>query len=353
LCAVSGAAARRRWSATVCIAAKCSLPCAGSFEREPSGGCCHRNCRPGRWSTSRPSAGSPRAASKPWSTISALSCACPLRCAAAHGSGAGSSHAAVHAPKRPPGLATTGTEEAWLQDPRGGGHTREPAGAGGHPRFGAGAIPSRGTRPHGAGGDRRACRTGLCGPGLHWQRCAEAAQTHGIRLQVVKHSEAKRGFVLLPRRWVVERSFAWAARFRRLARAYERLPQTLAALHFMAFACLLLSRLPLLLLGPSSPVAHSEKTTTYWMCRRRRRITSSKGQHQRSHGGENGYTWIALGGPCRPALAYAPARSRTIISTPGVMTKAIWPLRQWCDRRSRRLVGALPLLISNAATARC
>jgi transposase len=86
--------------------------------------------------------------------------------------------------------------------------------------------------------------------GYTGDEAADAAETHGIRLQVVKHSEAKRGFVLLPRRWVVERSFAWAARFRRLARAYERLPQTLAALHFMAFACLLLSRLPVLLLGP-------------------------------------------------------------------------------------------------------
>ena len=58
---------------------------------------------------------------------------------------------------------------------------------------------------------------------------------------------AKRGFVLPPRRWVVERSFAWAARFRRLARDYERLPETVAGLHFLAFACLLLHRLVLLL----------------------------------------------------------------------------------------------------------
>jgi transposase len=78
---------------------------------------------------------------------------------------------------------------------------------------------------------------------------AQAAEAHGIRLEVVRHSEAKRGFILLPRRWVVERSFAWASRFRRLARDYERLPQTLAGLHFIAFACLLLSRLPLLF-GP-------------------------------------------------------------------------------------------------------
>src|SRR4051812_44974967 len=53
------------------------------------------------------------------------------------------------------------------------------------------------------------------------ERTAEAATAHGIRLIVVKHPEAKRGFVLLPRRWVVERSFAWTARFRRLARDYE------------------------------------------------------------------------------------------------------------------------------------
>jgi len=40
---------------------------------------------------------------------------------------------------------------------------------------------------------------------------------------VIKLPEAKKGFVFLPRRWVVERSFGWAARFRRLACDYERL----------------------------------------------------------------------------------------------------------------------------------
>jgi transposase len=68
------------------------------------------------------------------------------------------------------------------------------------------------------------------------------AAAQGIRLEVVKLPEAKKGFVLLPRRWVVERSFAWAARFRRLARDYERLPATLAGLHFLAFALVLLKR---------------------------------------------------------------------------------------------------------------
>src|SRR5690349_573238 len=71
---------------------------------------------------------------------------------------------------------------------------------------------------------------------------AEAAAEHGITLEVVKLPEAKRGFVLLPRRWVVERSFAWAARFRRLAKDYERLPETLIDLHFVAFVILLLHR---------------------------------------------------------------------------------------------------------------
>lgn len=78
--------------------------------------------------------------------------------------------------------------------------------------------------------------------GYTGESAALAAEGQGLRLEVVKHPEAKRGFVLLPRRWVVERSFAWAARFRRLARDYERLEQTLAGLHFVAFACLLLQR---------------------------------------------------------------------------------------------------------------
>ena len=71
------------------------------------------------------------------------------------------------------------------------------------------------------------------------QPAADAAG-HGIRLQVVKLPAAKRGFVLLPRRWVVERSFAWTGRFRRLARDYERLHTTLEGFHYVAFALLAL-----------------------------------------------------------------------------------------------------------------
>ncbi len=72
---------------------------------------------------------------------------------------------------------------------------------------------------------------------------AEEAAAHGIQLEVVKHTEAKRGFVLLPRRWVVERGFAWTARFRRLARDYERLQSTLEGFHFVAFSMLSLHQL--------------------------------------------------------------------------------------------------------------
>jgi transposase len=79
--------------------------------------------------------------------------------------------------------------------------------------------------------------------GYTGEQSAEDAQKHGIQLEVIKLPEAKRGFVLLPRRWVVERTLAWLARCRRLAKDYERLPTTLAGLHFVAFACLMVSRL--------------------------------------------------------------------------------------------------------------
>jgi len=65
----------------------------------------------------------------------------------------------------------------------------------------------------------------------------------GEAVEKATAKQAKRGFVLLPRRWVVERSFAWAARFRRLARDYKRLATTLGAFHFLAFACLMIAQL--------------------------------------------------------------------------------------------------------------
>jgi transposase len=81
---------------------------------------------------------------------------------------------------------------------------------------------------------------------------APAAAEHGIELQVVKLEEAKHGFVLLPRRWVAERSFASKSRFRRLLRDYERLAETAEGLHSVAFSCLLLQQAFALLAEPAS-----------------------------------------------------------------------------------------------------
>jgi len=71
------------------------------------------------------------------------------------------------------------------------------------------------------------------------ENAADAAEEHGIKLEVVKLPTAKRGFVLLPRRCVIERSFGWASRFRRLDRDYERLPEPLAGLHYVVFVVLM------------------------------------------------------------------------------------------------------------------
>jgi len=79
--------------------------------------------------------------------------------------------------------------------------------------------------------------------GYTGDKARAAAEKHKIKLEVIKALGAKRGFVLLPRRWVVERSFAWLARFRRLAKDYERLASTLRGLHVAAFAFVMLARL--------------------------------------------------------------------------------------------------------------
>lgn len=83
---------------------------------------------------------------------------------------------------------------------------------------------------------------GFVDQGYTGEQAEQAAAEHGIRLEVVKLPEAKKGFVLLPRRWVVERSFAWVSRFRRLSRDYERLQETLVGLHFVVFTILMLAK---------------------------------------------------------------------------------------------------------------
>lgn len=69
----------------------------------------------------------------------------------------------------------------------------------------------------------------------------QTAADHGIDLIVVQVPKAKRRFVLLPRRWMVEQDFAWMSRFRRLARYQERLAEVLMGLHLLAFVILMAS----------------------------------------------------------------------------------------------------------------
>lgn len=68
----------------------------------------------------------------------------------------------------------------------------------------------------------------LVDQGYSGEHAARAISEQGIRLEVVRLPEAMGGFVLLPLRWVVECSFAWSARFSRLAKGYERLKRALA-----------------------------------------------------------------------------------------------------------------------------
>ena len=78
--------------------------------------------------------------------------------------------------------------------------------------------------------------------GYTGEQPAQAAEAHGIDLQVVKLGHTTRGFVLLPRRWVVERSLNWSARYKRLARDYERLALSLQRFNYLAFAGLMLAK---------------------------------------------------------------------------------------------------------------
>jgi transposase len=69
-----------------------------------------------------------------------------------------------------------------------------------------------------------------------WQVEAAVAKVPVLRLEIVKRSDDLKGFVVLPRRWVVERTFSWFGRNRRLANDYENLAKTLAA--FVTLACI-------------------------------------------------------------------------------------------------------------------
>jgi len=70
-----------------------------------------------------------------------------------------------------------------------------------------------------------------------------AQSAWGIVLEIVRKPADQRGFAVLPRRWVVERTFSWLLRWRRLVRDYERLPQTHEAMVKWAMVGLMLNRL--------------------------------------------------------------------------------------------------------------
>ena len=64
-----------------------------------------------------------------------------------------------------------------------------------------------------------------------------------VRLEIVKRPEGTKGFLLLPKRWVVERTFGWFGRYRRLSKDYEYLPQTSETMIYVAMIRLMLHRL--------------------------------------------------------------------------------------------------------------
>ena len=68
-------------------------------------------------------------------------------------------------------------------------------------------------------------------------------EVFGWKLEIVEKPEGQVGFQILPKRWVVERTFAWLVRQRRLARDYERLPESSEALIYIAMIRLMVRRL--------------------------------------------------------------------------------------------------------------
>lgn len=79
---------------------------------------------------------------------------------------------------------------------------------------------------------------GYRGELIEWVR-----QKLGWELSIVEKAEGQKGFVLLPRRWVVERTFSWLNRCRRLTKDFERLPQTSETFVYVAMIRLMVRKL--------------------------------------------------------------------------------------------------------------
>jgi transposase len=132
-----------------------------------------------------------------------------------------------------------GQTQEGLQNPHGGGHAGRSVGllvtpANEQDRDQVQQLTSKAQEVTG-----ETVEVALVDEGYTGEKATQAAEGEGIRLEVIKLPDVKKGFVLLPRRWVFERSFGWAARFRWLARDYERLPETLIGLNFLALAILM------------------------------------------------------------------------------------------------------------------
>jgi putative transposase len=79
--------------------------------------------------------------------------------------------------------------------------------------------------------------------GYAGQLIAWVQETCGWVLEIIKRSDGNKGFKLLPRRWVVERTFGWLGRYRRLSKDYERLPESSEAMVYWAMTRLMVRRL--------------------------------------------------------------------------------------------------------------
>ena len=79
--------------------------------------------------------------------------------------------------------------------------------------------------------------SGYAGQFVDWVKTA-----YGLVIEVVKRTEAHK-FVVLPKRWIVERTFGWLGKYRRLSKDYETLPQSSEAMIYIAMINLMLHRL--------------------------------------------------------------------------------------------------------------
>ncbi len=198
----------------------------------------------GKPSISKPSAGSTRARSKPSSMTCGSCCAWPRGATPKPSAAIFDGRTVQSTPESGARAGYDGHKRKRVEGPRRRRYLGSPPGLARYARPTSRNGPRWIPGDHHPGGDRP--ERGRLPSSI---KATPATSPRGRRrntassLVVVKLPEAKKGFVLLPKRWVVERSFAWAARFRRLAKDYERLQTTLVGMHFIAFACLLLPRL--------------------------------------------------------------------------------------------------------------